>query len=231
VTKFSSKTTTTGGRVMREGGVMIFKDNFINLTPREMVDPVLKVSIIDGRTEMDGPNPEQGIVVHYDPEIQDDRLMVSLTKEEIEYRNKWNLTRPNDDLIPFHSYKRREIFRCVFEEITEGRRLTLRCQNSENLYRSQQVYFDRQLGGRAGEVLIKKHLYEFVDYIMRSMLKWYNYREVNVSQDEKSNSEPPRQLILVLDKGFAKHLPSAKSRSFELYSDTQIVFDTRDVGQ
>src|ERR1700712_3603017 len=107
---------------------MVFEDNFICLSSREMVDPVLKLALIAGRTHMDGPYPEQDISVFFDPEIRADRLMVRLTQDEIDERTKWNLTKPKDDFVPFKSEQRKKIYSLTIREIKCGDDLLLECE-------------------------------------------------------------------------------------------------------
>lgn len=210
---------------------MVFQNNFINLTPSEMVDPVLKVSVIDGREIREGPHPEQEIRVDYDPEISAERLMVPLTKQEIEFRIKWNLTRSPNDFIPFRSDKRKEIYLTVIREVRDRDVLVLECESGPSSLESGKIFITRQLGSTEHERFIVDNFVHFVDHIMNNMLRWYNYREATDPMRDTNIYGRVNRLILVLDKEFCLHLPSSKSREFTPYSETQVVFDTCEIEQ
>jgi len=157
--------------------------------------------------------------------------MVPLTSAELKFRKKWNLTRPSDDTVPFHSEYRVEIYALYIREIRSGATRYLICEKASDDFFSDQRFFQRQLDTSSLDFVLRHRYPDFVDYVVRSLLKLYKYREVNDERIGKWEYEPPERLVLIVEKDFAKLLPGGHNLDLPGYSESQVVFGSQEVGR
>jgi hypothetical protein len=72
---------TVAGDRHREGDFMVFYDNFVEVQPGFLIDPLLKLCVQFGSTS--GLDPDQAFLnIKYDPEIDPNRLLVPPSEED-----------------------------------------------------------------------------------------------------------------------------------------------------
>jgi hypothetical protein len=198
---------------------MQFQDNFVALVVYRMADPVLKIAVQRGRFEMDGS--DQWYDVEYDPELRPDRLWQKMPEEEIQRRIKFGWPRRKDDLIPFVSESIARVlgFSIHDEQIGDHLILRLRCDE-------QSFLFMRRLITQKTPSALSSHPDELIDYIVRSMPRWYGVKETSPFEGWAADL---KRLTFLLDKSFAIHLPSYKAHAFEEDGAGNIVFDRREI--
>jgi hypothetical protein len=197
-----------------------FQDNFVMLIGYRMVDPVLKVAVQRGRFDMD--DGTQSYEVEYDPQLRPDRLWQKMPEEEIQRRIKFGMPRRKDDLIPFESKNIARVISFSIHDEQIGDQLILRLRCNE-----QDFLFMRRLIAQKLPSPLSGQPDELIDYIVRSMPKWYGVRET--SPFEGWDPGTLKGLTFLLDKSFALHLPSYKAHAFEEDDVGNIVFDRREI--
>jgi hypothetical protein len=200
---------------------MVFEDNFVQVTDRVMIDPVLKLVLNTGRFNDDGWTQE--IRVDYDPEIHADCLMVPMTEDE---KKSYGI-RPGPDghLWPFKSDKRVHLFSYLYQVRPNQAPSQLDLEFPDKEFDLVSKIIVRNV-----PKISKEYAELLCINILRSVVKMQTWDSLVRSY----NKNPPNAHRQITDIAFhitnelASYVGGATGESFERVSDTYCLFAMRE---
>ncbi len=195
---------------------MQFQDNFVVLSAKRMVDPVLKIAIQKGRFDLD--DSTQRFAIEYDPNLafgrsgQDERepaLESSIKSQPGDLPNKTS---------PANAFQKVDIVGFGVQTVLSHDTIILKLDSDADTFFLMQHLIAQKLPEP-----LSKHADNLIDYVIRSMPRWYGLNDTTPCDGTASH------FVFLVKKTFARNLPTFKSNTYEEDSYGNIVFNIRSV--